>query len=483
MSDNRSNAGSARPNIVFILTDQWRVDCLGVLGHPAVETPNLDGLARAGTLFTAAYSSCPSCIGARASLFTGLRPASHGRLGYEDRVPWRYTDTLCELLGRAGYQTHLVGKSHFYPQRLSLGFQSQDSYEAAQNHDGDYVNDYWEWLREKSGGLYDEQTHGADWNSWVARPSHLPEPLHNNSWCATKAIDFLRRRDKTRPFFLNVSFHRPHPPIDPPQAYFDLFRDKPLPPVPVGDWAGAFARDPDSVNAWAAALKPEFLARTRRAYYAQIAHIDSQIGRLQIALRQMKVGPTWFCFTSDHGEMLGDHHLFRKTLPYEGSAKTPLILCPPRKSAMAVSAAPVSQPDFMPTFLDIAGVPVPAAVEGRSLLPLLSQTPEEVEWRTHVHGEHAACYGPDSGNQFVTDGREKFIWYTHRGEEQFFDLIRDPEECVNRIADPASQERIGLWRRRLVDELAPRREDGLTDGGHLVPGRLLPATRPALKKR
>ena len=239
-----------RPSIVFILSDQWRGDALSILGHPVAETPYLDQLARRGTLFTASYSPCPSCIAARASIFTGLRPTTHGRIGYRDQVPWRYTETLCELLGQAGYQTHVTGKTHFFPQRLHLGFQSMDSYEGAQNFDGRYVNDYWEWLREKSNGLYHEEDHGVDWNSWVARPSHLPEALHVNTWTVTKALDFLRRRDPTRPFFLNISFHRPHPPIDPPQVNWDLFREKPLPPVPVGDWAARHAREPSSVNAW-----------------------------------------------------------------------------------------------------------------------------------------------------------------------------------------------------------------------------------------
>ncbi len=109
-----------RPNILFILTDQMRGDCLSITGHPVVETPHLDDLARRGTVFTAAYSTCPSCIAARASIMTGLTPSSHGRLGYRDRVPWRYDDMLPALLGRAGYQTHCVGKTHFYPQRAHL---------------------------------------------------------------------------------------------------------------------------------------------------------------------------------------------------------------------------------------------------------------------------------------------------------------------------------------------------------------------------
>ena len=469
-----------RPSIVFILSDQWRGDALSILGHPVAETPYLDQLARRGTLFTASYSPCPSCIAARASIFTGLRPTTHGRIGYRDQVPWRYTETLCELLGQAGYQTHVTGKTHFFPQRLHLGFQSMDSYEGAQNFDGRYVNDYWEWLREKSHGLYHEEDHGVDWNSWVARPSHLPEALHVNTWTVTKALDFLRRRDPTRPFFLNISFHRPHPPIDPPQVYWDLFREKPLPPVPVGDWAARHAREPSSVNAWQAVLPPDWMDRTRRGYYAQIAHIDNQIGRFLIQMRHWVREPVWFVFTSDHGEMLGDHHLFRKITPYEGSARTPLIVVPPDGSPRHRSAAPVVQQDLMPTFLDIAGIPVPEQVEGRSLLPLLERTPEEVWWRAYIHGEHAADYGPESGHQFVTDGKEKLVWFTLSGEEQFFDLVRDPYESHNAVADPGVQDRISVWRQRLIEELAARPQDGLTDGRRLVAGRNLPSVRPEL---
>ena len=147
----------------------------------------------------------------------------------------RVMGMLPERLGRAGYQTHCVGKTHFYPQRRHCGFDSLDSYEAGQNFDGLYVNDYHEWLRERSAGAFRDFDHGLDSNSWVARPSPLPEELHNNTWVVTKGIEFLRRRDRTRPFFLNLSFHRPHPPIDPPQAYWDMYKDRELPPVPVGD--------------------------------------------------------------------------------------------------------------------------------------------------------------------------------------------------------------------------------------------------------
>jgi arylsulfatase len=470
---------STSPNIVFILTDQWRGDCLGVTGHPVVETPNLDDLAHRGAVFTAAYSSCPSCIATRASLFTGLSPSSHGRLGYDDCVPWRYPNMLPAVLGHAGYQTHCIGKTHFFPQRAHLGFDSLETYEGSQSFDPHFVNDYYEWLREQSGGRFthDHQS-GLHHNSWVARPSPLPEELHNNTWVVTRAMEFLRRRDPTRPFFLNLSFHRPHPPIDPPQAYWDMYRDAPLPPVPVGDWAMRHDIPLSDINAWHGRFPDRALARCRRAYYAQIAHIDNQIGRFILALQKANAGSTWFVFTSDHGEMLGDHHLFRKAYAYEGSAKVPLIITPPRKAQPHVCATPSVSEDLYTTMLDIAGVTPAGAVEGRSLLPCLEG--KEIADRPYVHGEHSACYDPGNAMQFLTDGREKYVWFTISGEEQLFDLSGDPRETHDLAKDAAARDRLETWRRRMVTELARRPQDGLTDGRRLIPGKL-PAVRPELK--
>jgi arylsulfatase A-like enzyme len=134
----------------------------------------------------------------------------------------------------------------------------------------------------------------------------------------------------------------------------------------------------------------------------------------------------------------------------------------------------------MPTFLDAAGVEIPTAVEGRSLVPLLEREPAAVGWREYMHGEHAACYDPDHGMQYLTDGREKYIWYTRSGREQFFDLREDPMELRDLARDPDASERVALWRQRLVDELAPRAEDGLSDGRQLLSGRNLPDVRPGL---
>ncbi len=479
-SAKRHTPGTQQPNILFIITDQMRGDCMSCAGHPVVETPNLDMLAARGTLFTASYSSCPSCIAARASLFTGLSPSSHGRLGYRDCVPWRYTDTLPSLLGQAGYQTHCVGKTHFFPQGAHLGFQSIESYEGNQNFDGRFVNDYFEWLRERTNGRLAETDHGVDWNSWCARPSHLPEELHNNTWVVTRGLEFLRRRDSTRPFFLNLSFHRPHAPVDPPQAFFDLYKDRTDIPIPRGDWADGYNTPATDVNAWFGRVPDHPLRRLRLAYYAQVSHIDNQIGRFLMAMSTLRLGPTWIVFTSDHGEMLGDHDLFRKTYAYEGSAHTPLIITPPTSAIQHRCMAPVIQQDLMPSMLDMAGVKIPRSIEGHSVLPLLSRTPAQARWQPFVHGEHSACYATHNAMQYLTDGQDKYVWHPVTGKEELFNLAQDPCELHNEAGDRPARDRLDSWRKRLIAIFKQRPQDKLTNGKRLLPRRPLPSVRPQL---
>ena len=225
-------------------------------------------------------------------------------------------------------------------------------------------------------------------------------------------------------------------------------------------------------------MSDRLLQHYARAYYAQIAHIDNQVGRLLACLNGQ--GPTWVIFTSDHGEMLGDHHLFRKTYAYEGSARIPFIVCPPASAKVHACDAPVVLEDILPTVLEAAGIQCPAAVEGRSVAPLLEAAPGDVGWRAYIHGEHSACYSADSGMQYRTDGKRKYIWYTQSGREAFFDLEADRREIHELSGDPHRREETAHWRRRMVKELAARPQDGLSDGKQLIPGGNLPAVRPEL---
>jgi arylsulfatase A-like enzyme len=237
-----------------------------------------------------------------------------------------------------------------------------------------------------------------------------------------------------------------------------MYLQRDMPPVPVGDWTGVFApwADPRRPDALAGEIDPCALRRARAGYYGHMTHIDHQINRLLEALAEYGLrDETWVCFLSDHGEMLGDHHLFRKGYPYEGSARVPLILHGPAGSGVRpglVCDPVVELRDVMPTLLDCAGLPVPETVEGRSFLPFARG--ETCDWRAHLHGEHT-LFGQSI--QWVTDGREKYVWFSGTGCEQLFDLGDDPHEMHDLARDPAAADRIARWRQVLIQEVGSRK--------------------------
>ncbi|WP_052020282.1 arylsulfatase [Paenibacillus pini] len=473
-----------------------RFDCLSIAGHPVVETPNLDELSRTGVRFDRAYSATPTCVPARAAIFTGQSQRTHGRVGYQDCVPWNYTETLPGELAQAGYHTQCVGKMHVYPARNLMGFHNVVLHDGYLHHNRnnhsipvrehyDEVDDYLNWLRERVPGA-DMTDLGLDCNSsTVARPWHLAEMQHPTNWVVTESIDFLRRRDPSKPFFLWMSFVRPHPPFDPPQAYLDLYTDADIPMPPIGDWAMEVDDDQEGLNpVTSKGIVPKRrLKRAIAAYYALITHIDHQIGRFLQALSEYgETNNTIIMFTSDHGELLGDHNLFRKSLPYEGSTRVPFIVNDPGNRLNLVKGKVcqeiVEMRDIMPSMLDAAGVPIPATVEGDSVWKLASSQATAIsneegtassnpDWRAYLHGEQTQG---KLSNHWVTDGKEKFIWYSQSGAEQFFVLSQDPQELHNAIDDEDQQERVAYWRSVLIHELEGR-EEGYSDGTSLIVGR------------
>ena len=453
---------SRKPNIILITADQHRGDCLGCAGHPVLETPYLDELAGTGARFVHAYSSVPVCMPARAAILTGMDQWNHGRLMAAGGDYLVFPATLPGELGKAGYQTAVIGSMGQRPLRATYGFQQQT-----------IIDDYVSWVEKQTGGVYGYRDHGLAANSWVARPSNLPEHLHVTHWQASQAIDFIQRRDPTRPFFLWLSFIRPHTPFDPPQVYFDMYRDRPdLPEPAVGEWSSAFNQRVDDVNAHRTCLSRAEIRRARAGYYGNITFVDHQVGRLLNHLRLSQPRAyenTLIIFTSDHGDMLGDHHYWRKTYGYEGSARIPFIIRWPKAWGIPggqVRTEPIELRDVMPTLLDAAGAPIPESVDGSSLLPLLRG--EDVRWRAFVQGECSVCFTPEQGMQYITDGKEKYIWFHHTGEEQFFDLVSDPLECNDLSKNPEEEERIARWRSRLAS-INERRGDPRGQGGRLVP--------------
>ena len=458
---------SRRPNVLFLMADQLRGDFLGCAGNPAASTPNLDRLAARGALFRRAYSSTPSCTPARAAILTGRSPWGHGMLGYH-RVRERYTVELPRLFAEAGWRTHAVGKNHFHPQRNTHGYDTIELDESGRRESEEFVSDYRAWFARVAPGEDPDAT-GIGWNDYRAATYVLPEELHPTTWTAERAVAFLEEHPDDAPFFLKVSFARPHSPYDPPERFLERIDPAAVPVPRAGAWSeeafGAF-HAPEKYTAARNALRLETTLQSRRYYLASLAFVDEAIGRILAALESSgELENTLILFTSDHGDMLGDHHLWRKTYAYEGSAGIPLIvwwgddvLDAPRGQ---VRDEPVELRDVLPTFLDAGDLPIPASVEGASLLRLVRGP---AAWRPWLDLEHATCYWPENVWNALTDGRTKYVYQAYDGHEQLFDLQADPGETRDLASDPGRAEELGRWRARLIEHLAPRGAPWVVDG-------------------
>jgi arylsulfatase len=445
---------TAKPNILFIVLDQWRGDCLGLAdsAHP-VMTPHMDQLGYEGLWFARAYADCPICMPQRATLLTGQTGSQHG-MPYNflagPRTPIPLELSLPYRLTReAGYQSKAVGKMHFYPERARFGF------EHISLHPDDYVN----WLEEQGyGGLY--RGHGVGGNEVYPTVSTVPERYTHTNWKVAEAIRFLGQRDPEHPFFLWLVFEAPHSPFDPPPPYDRLYDDFVIPEAVVGDWVGT-AQEPLSLVEQRLANKadritPQILRKLRRHYYGQITHVDYQLGLLLGELmRQGIYDDTAVVVTSDHGEHLGDHHLFGKYTFLESAARIPLILKPPKETAMPGRrvVVPTLTADIVPTLLEMVGLTPDERIGGRSLLNLPAERIVFGETRTSV---------------FATDGRYKYIYYSDGGIEQLFDVGNDLDDMRNLSGETAVERRKSQLKQSLQGYLAQYKRPVLDKNGEFI---------------
>lgn len=467
----------ASPDILLIMPDQFRGDCLSAVGHPVVRTPQLDALAAQGTLFRRAYSSVPSCIPARFALLTGQSPQASGVVGYAARpitVP-----TLPTVLAEAGYATVLVGRNmHQSPQSGDLGYQQRllgSTYVPGDDYDVELKR-----ALPDSGGIRGIVTSlHLDNNRPPAAAWPHAEELHPTSWVVRRSREVIAATPATKPLFLTTSFYAPHPPLFPPARLFEKFLHAKLPSVAMGSWVERSSLTPAGDKSGARILlEGEALRRAQAGYFGLIEHIDEQVAGLvaDFSARSEKTGRAWVILvTSDHGEMLGDHGFFRKCEPYEGAGNIPFIVAASSQLGLrrgAKSLQPVGLEDVMPTLLELAGAPRPASADGRSLVGVLrgAETPVR-EW---LHYEHSPIYSPEQGFHALTDGRYKYIWRPRSGREQVFDLVMDPREEDDLAAQSGQRELLERWRGRLVQRLAGRPE-GFSDGQKLTAGRAYPA--------
>ena len=481
---------STRPNILMLMADQHRVDCVGAYGNKVIRTPNLDRIANEGLRFDCAYTSTPSCTPARSALLTGLSPWHHGMLGFS-RMATRNAFEKPRALAEAGYYTTVIGKNHFDPIRNSHGYHrmildehcsylirdSRPVHSAPTEDRCDYEAWFW-----SQAPLADPHATGLSWNDYRGRAFALPERLHATRWMGDTAVNFLQSYEREEPFFLKVSFIRPHSPYDPPERCLKMYEGAAIPEPKVGEWAKRYeARSGPDNEIWHGRLEPEVVGQSRQAYYASVSFVDEQIGRILETLeRRGMLDETLIVFISDHGDMLADQNMWRKSYAYEQSARIPMLMRWPSGLVSAKRGQHLSQPvelrDILPTFLDAAGRSAPDNLDGRSLLSLVRN--QGAGWREYIDLEHNVTYSPQNHWNAFSDGRTKYIFHARDGEEQIFDLASDPNELRDLAGDPAQADRLRLWRGRMVEHFAERGEDW-AKGGKLA---LRPKSMPTSPK-
>ena len=451
------------PNLLLIMSDQHRADLLGCAGDPGVLTPHIDRLASEGVRFSRVVCQGPLCMPARASFLTERYVRDHGVYTNWAEIP-PGVPTYVNALRETGYHTAMLGKAHLYRDdghgarhvdelsgRLrSLGF--DDVFETGDKFPGDTPNRYTDVL-DRLGFLPAYRRHIADRSyqgtnesgrgatksvpMWDSTPLPIPLSAYIDTWHGDEAVRWVESYDRDKPFFLFVGFPGPHDPWDAPREAVERYAeiDVSMPRStrrPQLDGTGAYGRllrafsnlsDTDTMSEGA-------IRAMRRSYCADVTVIDDAVGRTLAALEAKGVlDETWVLYTSDHGEMGGDHGLMSKCVLYGPSVRVPLIVRPPGGCAPGVVSDLVEHIDVPATLRAIARAPDVPGSDGRSLLGYVHGDPTE---------ERAVAISENWGFAVFETRRYKLVVdEDNRSACQLFDLADDPNEDDDRLADPS----------------------------------------------
>jgi len=431
-------AGGRKLNILFIMSDQHNARALSCYGSRDVRTPNLDRLAAEGVLCEQAFCQTAQCVPSRYSIFTGRYARSHGTYSNGQGQNPR-EQTVVELFKKAGYATATIGKHHMVMD------------ETTQNHGFDLVfTGADRGFAAKGEFLPFEEVHPGRSN---VGKSALGNDEHPAGIITARALEFLRGH-RDRPFVLWYSFSGPHTPICPSSPWADQYDPDGLTLPPNLD-----VIDKDIPQIEGLLTKSgQFSAkhwhqRTLAYYYGLVSQIDYNIGRVLKELDDLGLSDhTLVVYTADHGEMMAEHGAWTKGRScYEATIRVPMILRWPQALPAGKRIEElVCSIDLLPTLLEAAGLPVPASIQGASLLPLMRG--QNQEWRDTVFSEigdstRDACIA-------VRRRRHKYVLFRDLGKtvhEQLFDLAEDPWEMHNRARDPAYAPVLAQMRQALAD--------------------------------
>lgn len=432
----------ARTNVLMIVTDQHSVRALGCYGNDRVATPNLDRLAADGVVFDNAYCQGPLCVPGRTSLITGQYCRNHGV--YDNQhILEANSETLPGWLGEHGYRTCLIGKAHFNGEQYH-GYQQRP------------YGDFWGQAHQPDPARApDKGESGLGDLVGESGPSGIPLALTQTEICVAEAVKWLLRHvDRTpeQPFFLSVHFDKPHFPWNPPARYFEPYAGRVALPAFDPD---ELARAAPFVQAAARGAPHRYPgngheeadhARTLAAYYGCVSWVDDAVGRLLDVLRYLGLDDrTRIIYTTDHGDMLGEHGLWQKTVFFESSSRVPLMMAGPGIDAGRRIADPVGHIDLFPTLCGWAEIPYPSGLDGIDLAPSLDGDALE---RDAIFSESVVLKHPEHAGCMIRTGPWKYNYYLD-GTEELYHLPADPAESHS-LADSADHAEI---RKRLRERV------------------------------
>ena len=457
----------AKPNIVLMFSDQHRGDALGCVGNPVVRTPNLDSLATEGVIFRNCNTNSPLCMPARASLITGMYVNEHGAWGNRTEAD-RDGPSHVRNIRDAGYCTAVIGKTHF---RL---------YQADDGHTRDHASGLHDWGYEFAHETKDtipSATHRCYYTDFLAergklqvyedcarnfrlgqstgflRPwEHLPNLLdedeHIDAYIANTASEWIRRYAYDRPFYLQVCLMGPHPPFDAPARYRDMFDPQDMPPAitePPADPVSPQIKQMFSRRGLKDMTESQSRTLTTH-YYAKVAFGDYVIGIVLQALKEMGLmDSTWIVYTSDHGEMLGDHRFCQKSMFYEGALNIPLIVRPPGGTEPWIAGGLTDHYDISTTLLDVANAARLETDHGISLLPKIEAGQGS---RDAQQGKDVVFSEVNLYSMARTERYKMTIDSLTRRPLELYDMENDPDELRNFV----DETRLSDVRDRFLEE-------------------------------
>lgn len=442
-----------KPNLVYILADQLRYQSLGYAGDPKARTPNIDSLSRQGVSFPNAVSGHPVCAPYRASLFTGKYTTSTGMVINELRMNPNH-ECLAHVLTRNGYETAYIGKWHLWANEWGNHDDPRNSFTPP----GPYrlgFDGFW-----ASYGFHHEYYKGyyhTDSPEKIFMEGYEPD-------CQTSlAIDCLCNfASSGSPFALFLSVGTPHDPWRPdnvPREYLEMYAkdtelaEFALPPNfkpendPYSDMWGRFRNDEER----------QLIPRWLRVYYAMIANLDWNVGRILRALDQLGLSDnTILVFTSDHGEMLGAQGRRAKSIFYEEAVRVPLLIrWPARVPAGSVTDACINTPDIMPTLLSMMNLPIPAKVEGSDLSHCAYGKPGPEPEAAFMQNTGAVASWEDGYEWRALRGKQyTYAVYRRDGRELLFDNVADPFQMTDLARSPKHRDVLEHHRELLKHRMA-----------------------------